>query len=248
MGGRAKGGDTTVLGRKKRPFVSAVIVAAGSAARMEGIDKQLAELGGMPVVIRSVMAFEASELVDEIIVVTREESVPEMNRILREFDCAKVRSIVAGGKTRQQSVFSGVATVSDFCEYIAVHDGARPLVQTEAVDTCIRDAMEYGAAILSVPVKDTIKAAGAGHMIERTVERTGLFLAQTPQVFELAAYREAMQRALDAGKDFTDDSLLMEADGQSVYLSRGHYGNIKITTPDDLVLAQALLEQLEGLE
>lgn len=237
-----------MLGRKKRPYVSAVIVAAGSATRMEGIDKQLAELGGVPVVIRSIMAFEASQLVDEIVVVTREESVPEMNRTLQEFECRKVRSIVAGGKTRQKSVQNGVASVNDLCEYVAVHDGARPLVQTEAIDTCIRDAMEHGAAILSVPVKDTIKAAGAGHTVERTVERTGLFLAQTPQVFEVAAYREAVQRAEELGGEFTDDSSLMEAAGKPVYLSRGHYGNIKITTPDDLVLAQALLEQMEAAE
>ena len=233
-----------MFGKKKRPFVSVVVVAAGSATRMEGIDKQLVEIDGVPVVIRSILAFEQSRLVDEIIVVTRMESVPEFNRQVREFECDKVRAIVAGGKTRQESVFCGIACVSDACEYVAIHDGARPLVLTGAVDVCIRDAMEHGAAILGVPVKDTIKAVGPERFVEKTVARQNLFIAQTPQVFELALYREAMLRAQEAGGDYTDDASLLESTGHKVYVSRGHVGNIKITTPDDITYAEAILAQM----
>ncbi|MBC8546069.1 2-C-methyl-D-erythritol 4-phosphate cytidylyltransferase [Clostridiaceae bacterium NSJ-31] len=232
--------------RKKRPFVSAVIVAAGDASRMEGIDKQLLDIGGVPVVIRSILAFEQSRKVDEIIVVTKKESIPELNRQVREFACDKVKFIVKGGDSRQQSVFCGIQCVDERCAYVAVHDGARPMVLTDAVDGCIDDAVEYGAALLAVRVKDTIKAADAQNMVERTVSRDNLYSAQTPQIFEIGLYRRAMQMALDRGTDYTDDCQLVEAAGQKVYLSQGDDSNIKITTPDDIPFAEALLAQREG--
>ncbi len=231
--------------KKKRPFVSAIIVAAGNASRMDGIDKQLVEISGMPVVIRSVLAFEHSNKVDEIIVVTKKESIPELNRQVREFFANKVKFIVAGGKTRQESVFCGVNCVDDRCEYVAIHDGARPLVLTGAVDACIDDAVEHGCALLGVKVKETIKAVDEERFVEKTIDRENLFIAQTPQIFEIALYRRAMEHADSTGADYTDDCQLVESIGQKVYVSRGHYNNIKITTPDDISYAQALLEQME---
>lgn len=230
---------------KKRPFVSVIIVAAGSASRMDGIDKQLMELGGMPVVIRSILAFEQSKMVDEIIVVTKKDSIPELNRRVRDAFISKVKFIVAGGKTRQESVFCGVSCVDDRCEYIAVHDGARPLVLTGAVEACLLDAFEHKAALLGVKVKDTIKQVSDERFVEKTIHRHNLYTAQTPQIFEANLYRRAMQRADETGMDYSDDCQLIEAIGQRVYVSRGHYNNIKITTPDDISYAQALLDQME---
>ena len=232
--------------KKRRPFVSVVIVAAGSASRMDGIDKQLMELGGMPVVVRSVLAFEHSKMVDEIILVTKKESIAELNRQMREFFISKVKFIVAGGKTRQQSVFCGINCVDDRCEYVAIHDGARPLVLTGAVEACLEDAFVYKAALLGVKVKDTIKQTSDERFVEKTIHRANLFTAQTPQIFEIELYKQAMQNADTTGCDFSDDCQLIEAIGQRVYVSRGHYNNIKITTPDDISYAQALLEQMEG--
>lgn len=231
--------------KKQPPFVCAVIVAAGRASRMEGIDKQLAEIGGVPVIIRSILAFEQARLADEIIVVTRRESIPEFARLVREYGVEKVTQVVAGGKTRQESVARGVDCANELSAYFAIHDGARPLVHPGAIDACIQDAVQHRAAMLGVKVKDTIKQADEQRNIVKTISRDNLYLAQTPQVFEAGLYRKAMQAAMQAGADYTDDCQLVEAIGQSVYISRGHYSNIKITTPDDIFYAQALLEQME---
>ncbi|MEG0115920.1 MAG: 2-C-methyl-D-erythritol 4-phosphate cytidylyltransferase [Hydrogenoanaerobacterium sp.] len=232
--------------KKTRPFVSAIIVAAGSANRMEGIDKQLVELGGMPVVIRSILAFEHSKMIDEIILVTKKENIAVLNRQVRDFFINKVKFIVAGGKTRQESVFCGVNCVDDRCEYVAIHDGARPLVLTGAIENCLEDVFIHKAALLGVKVKDTIKEVDDDRFVEKTIHRAKLYIAQTPQIFERELYRRAMQNADETGNDYSDDCQLIEAIGQRVYVSRGHYNNIKITTPDDISYAQALLEQMEG--
>lgn len=230
--------------KKNRPFVSAIIVAAGNASRMDGVDKQFVEIGGTPVIIRSILAFEHSGLVDEMIVVTKKESIPELNHQVRNYAANKVRYIVAGGGTRQESVFNGVSCVHEDCKYIAIHDGARPLVLTGAIDACIGDAVQYGAALLGVRVKDTIKAVDEQRFITKTIDREKLFLAQTPQIFELGLYKQAMSQAAQAQLSYTDDCQLIEAAGHKVHVSPGHYSNIKITTPDDLFFAEALLGQM----
>lgn len=230
--------------KKSRPFVCAIIVAAGNASRMDGVDKQLVEIGGTPVIIRSILAFEHSSLVDEIIVVSKKESIPELNRQVKNYAADKVCCIVAGGSTRQESVFQGISCLHEDCRYVAIHDGARPLVLTGAIDACIEDAVQHGAALLGVRVKDTIKAVDERRFIENTVDREKLFLAQTPQIFELGLYKQAMNRAAHAATSYTDDCQLVEAAGYKVYVSPGHYSNIKITTPDDLFFAEALLGQM----
>lgn len=232
------------LKKKKRPYVCAVIVAAGSASRMNGVDKQLAEIDGIPVVMRSVLAFEQSALVDEIVIVTKKESIPELSRQARGFGADKVRCIVAGGATRQESVANGVNCADALCEYVAIHDGARPLVLTGAIDACIEAAVEHGAAMLGVSVKDTIKAVDSRRFIERTLNRENLVITQTPQIFSLPLYRSAMDAAQKSGENYTDDCQLVEAAGHPVYVCAGHYSNIKITTPDDIFFAEALLGQM----
>ena len=225
-----------------RPFGSVVVAAAGSASRMGGIDKQFAELMEIPVIVRSIRAFERSKLVDEIVVVTRPDQIPELGRMLDEFEVDKVKTILAGGQTRQQSVFAGVDACSERCGLVAIHDGARPLVDTQDIDRCIQDAAQYGAALLCAPVKDTIKRAAPDGTITATVDRQSLFAAQTPQIFRFELYRRARTAAERAGRDFTDDCQLFEHAGIPVHLTVGSDRNLKITTPYDLVVAQALLE------
>lgn len=228
----------------EKPYVSAIIPAAGSAARM-GVDKQFEDLGGIPVLAMSMLALASSDWIDELVVVTRGESIPLVLELARAFAVDKVRSVVAGGCTRQESVRKGLEAVSPAAGYVAVHDGARPLVSGQVIADTVLDAIRFGAAAAAIPVTDTIKVARDRRILS-TPDRSTLYAVQTPQVFLLEDYRAAFQAAQEAGKDFTDDCQLMEFFGKPVYLSNGDSRNIKITTPTDLMIARALVEQ-EGL-
>lgn len=225
----------------KRPFVSAVIVAAGSGSRMQGINKQLLELRGVPVVVRSMEAFQGAPCIDEIVAVARPEEIGELKYLAGEYGITKLSVIAAGGATRQESVQNGVAAVSPEAEYVAVHDGARPFVRPEEIARCLKDAAACGGAALGVPVKDTIKRVDENQTVQSTPRREGLWQAQTPQIFRLQLYRQAVELARRQGLDFTDDCQLMELAGVSVRMTRGSYENIKITTPEDIGLADGIL-------
>ncbi len=227
----------------EKPFVSAVIPAAGSASRMNGLDKQFEEVCGVPVLVRSMQALSQSDWIDELVVVARSDDIPDVLALVNGYGIGKVRSVVAGGQTRQQSVMQGLEAVSGEADYLAVHDGARPLVSQQVIADAVLSAIRYGAAAAAVPVVDTIKVADADRMICATPDRQTLYAVQTPQVFRLGRYREAAQSAREAGQDFTDDCQMLEAIGQKIYLSRGEYTNLKITTPVDLLIAQALAER-----
>ncbi len=227
----------------EKPFVSAVIPAAGSASRMNGLDKQFEEVCGVPVLVRSMQALSQSDWIDELVVVARSDDIPDVLALVNGYGIGKVRSVVAGGQTRQQSVMQGLEAVSGEADYLAVHDGARPLVSQQVIADAVLSAIRYGAAAAAVPVVDTIKVADADRMICATPDRQTLYAVQTPQVFRLGRYREAAQSAREADQDFTDDCQMLEAIGQKVYLSRGEYTNLKITTPVDLLIAQALAER-----
>lgn len=231
--------------RLEKPYISAVIPAAGMAARMGGVDKQFEDLGGVPVLAVTMCALAASDWIDELVVVTRSENIPLVLELVRAYAVGKVRSVVAGGDTRQESVQKGIEAVSPEARYVAIHDGARPLVSGQVIADTILDAIRYGAAAAAIPVNDTIKVA-EGRRIVSTPDRSALFAVQTPQVFALEPYRQAAQAAREAGKDFTDDCQLMEFFGKPVYLSNGDGRNLKITTPLDLTVARALAE-MEGL-
>ncbi|MDD3193515.1 MAG: 2-C-methyl-D-erythritol 4-phosphate cytidylyltransferase [Oscillospiraceae bacterium] len=224
------------------PDTSAVVVAAGSAARMEGIDKQFALIGDIPVLIRSLMAIESCPSIGEVIVVTREESIPLLHQLLSGYPVNKVRTIVTGGETRQQSVLKGFGQTGGQSRFVAIHDGARPLVWPADIEACIAAARQTGAAALGVPVKETIKQVDGQGRIVRTPDRGSLYAAQTPQVFSKAAYGAAVEKALAAGMEFTDDCQLMEFAGLPVQMVKGSYDNIKITTPEDLAVAAGLLD------
>ncbi len=178
----------------EKPFVSAVIPAAGSASRMNGLDKQFEEVCGVPVLVRSMQALSQSDWIDELVVVARSDDIPDVLALVNGYGIGKVRSVVAGGQTRQQSVMQGLEAVSGEADYLAVHDGARPLVSQQVIADAVLSAIRYGAAAAAVPVVDTIKVADADRMICATPDRQTLYAVQTPQVFRLGRYREAARR------------------------------------------------------
>ncbi len=231
---------------EKRPWCAAVVPAAGSATRMEGQDKALASLDGWPVLVHTLKALEESALIDEIVVVTRSDLIVTVGQLSRDYALSKVVKVVVGGDSRTRSVLAGITEVSKQTEFIAIHDGARPLVTPEIIDAAILQAMACGAAAPAVAVKDTVKRA-AGGMVEATLDRSSLFAVQTPQVFDADLILAALKKAEDDGAALTDDCAAVERMGMSVALTQGSYENIKITTPIDLIMAQAILQERNGL-
>ena len=230
--------------RKKKPatpLCSAVVVAAGSARRMEGIDKVLTPLGEMPVLVHTLYAFQDCPVVGEVIVVTREDLLVEVSRLCKDFALDKVRKVIVGGKERIHSVQAGLKEADPEAELIAIHDGARPLVTQQVIEEAVAAAARSGAAAPAVPVIDTIKRWEDGLSVE-TIDRSCLRAVQTPQVFEAGLIRAATQKALEDGELLTDDCGAVERLGKKVTLTEGSRENIKITTPLDLVLGEAILQ------
>ncbi|MCL2579321.1 MAG: 2-C-methyl-D-erythritol 4-phosphate cytidylyltransferase [Oscillospiraceae bacterium] len=221
-------------------------VAAGKSSRMEGIDKQSALLDQTPVVARSLLALSECALVSEVVLVCPPGRVADYYEIVREYELDAVSIVVEGGETRQASVFAGVSACDAQATHFAIHDGARPLVTPGEIEDCIRAAIEHRAAALGVKVKDTLKRADKDGFIAGTIDREPLVAIQTPQVFEAGLYRRALALALQEKRDYTDDCQLVERLGQKVYIVRGEYMNIKITTPQDLAIAEGILQMREG--
>lgn len=218
-----------------------VIVAAGNASRMEGIDKVMAPLSGEPMIRRTVRAFQEAECISEIVVVTREDLIlPVMDLCA---DMPKVKAVVTGGKSRQESVGLGLNALSKKCTLAAVHDGARPLVSIEVIDRTVRAANTYGAAAPMIPVKDTIKVVTGG-VVESTPDRSTLRAVQTPQVFDFDMLRGALAKVEKEKTAVTDDCSAVEAMGMKVKAVEGDERNIKVTTPMDLKIAEMLLEEM----
>ena len=224
--------------KKAGPLCSAVIVAAGASSRM-GFDKMLADVGGKPVLIRCLEAFQQAPGISEIVVVTREELVPEAARLCREFELTKVTKVIRGGENRAQSARLGTLEADQDAALIAIHDGARPFVTVQVIEDAVAQAGKNGAAAPAVPVKDTIKIAKNG-LVEQTPDRACLYAVQTPQVFEASLIRAALQKALDDGVELTDDCAAVERLGMKVVLTAGDERNIKLTTPVDLLLGERL--------
>lgn len=219
---------------------SAIIVCAGNSTRMGGVNKILLPLGERLVIGVTMQAFQQCESVKEIIIVARESDIPAIRAEAEAAGITKLTACTAGGDTRQQSVINGVRCASPGTELIAVHDGARPLVRPEHIEKTIRDAGVFGGAALGVPVKDTIKMVEDG-LITDTPPRKLLYITQTPQVFKRRLYFEGIDFALEHSLDFTDDCQLVEAIGGKIAMTTGDYTNIKITTPEDIRLAEVLL-------
>lgn len=199
--------------------------------------KLLLKINGKTVLERSVNAFLNISDVDEVIVVAREKDIPAFSDILTD----ERVSFVVGGDTRQQSVMNALDVIDD-CELIIIHDGARPLIKSEDIENTIRAAKENKAAAVGVFVKDTVKVVDKKGFVVSTPDRSTLFAVQTPQIFDFELYRKAAQNAREKGLDFTDDCQLVESFNQNVKTVVGSYSNIKITTPDDIVLAENLLK------
>lgn len=224
----------------EQPFVAAIIVAAGASSRMGGQgSKLLLPLGGKPVLAHTLSAFCRCQTVREIIVVARPEEHAAFAQIAAQvgLPCR----FAGGGETRQESVANGAAAACPTAEYLAVHDGARPLVEPAEIDRVARDAFAHRAAALGVRVKDTIKVVDEAGNIVSTPDRGGLWAVQTPQVVECALYLRALMEARQQNRIFTDECGMVEALGIQPHLTPGSYRNIKITTPEDLAAAAALL-------
>lgn len=221
-------------------WCTAVVVAAGSSTRMGGIDKIMLPLREEPVILHTLRALECCACIQEIIVVTREELIVPVSRLCAEHSLGKVRKVVRGGETRAHSVYQGVSEASDKARLIAIHDGARPLVTGNVVEKVVSAAAKCGAAAPAVPVKDTIKRAVKG-VVQETPDRAQLFAVQTPQVFEADLIRAALFQAIQDGASITDDCSAVERLGAKVTLTEGSEENIKITTPSDVLLAEAIL-------
>ena len=227
----------------KSPLCAAVIAAAGSSSRM-GEDKIMLPLGEEPVIIRTVRALERSELISEIVIVTRETLVVPVAQLCQDFSFTKVTKVVRGGSIRLESVFLGVREVTCEPKLIAIHDGARPFVPVEVVDGAIRQAEKSGAAAPALPVKDTVKEVRDG-LVERTVDRVPLRAVQTPQVFDADLIRAALQKAMEDNAEVTDDCSAVERLGMKVVLTEGAEENFKLTTQGDLLLARGLVHWME---
>ena len=234
----------TKEGRKLLPlkYCGAVIVAAGTASRMGGIDKVMAQLDGEPMICRTVRAFQNCDSIKEIVIVTREDLIIPIGDLCRDFD--KVKAVVSGGKTRDESVGHGLNALSKEVKLAAIQDGARPLVTFEVIDRTVRAANSYGAAAPAVPVKDTIKVVQGG-IVKETPDRSRLQAVQTPQVFDIQLLRAALKKAKDDKAQITDDCSAVERMGMSVKIVEGDERNIKVTTPMDLKIAQMLLEEMK---
>ncbi len=234
----------TRLARKalRLKYCGAVIVAAGSASRMGGIDKVMAPLDGEPMILHTVRRFQDCDAIKEIVVVTRPDLLIPIMDLCHDF--AKVKAVVVGGASRDESVTMGLNTLSDKVRLVAVHDGARPLVTWELIDRVVRAANTYGAAAPAIPVKDTIKVVQGG-LVQETPDRATLQAVQTPQVFDFDLLRGALRKAKRDGVALTDDCSAVEHMGMAVKIVEGDEENIKVTTPVDLKIAQMLLEGRE---
>ena len=226
----------------KVKYCAAVIVAAGTASRMGGIDKVVAPLKGEPLFLHTVRAFEACGVIREIVIVTRKDLVETIENTCRAAGMTKVTAVVSGGPTRQASVELGLDAVSKKTKLAAIQDGARPLVTPALIDRVVRAAHTYGAAAPAVPVKDTIKEARGGVVLS-TPERSTLFAVQTPQVFDYDLLRGALVKAEAEKAAVTDDCSAVERMGMSVKLVEGAEENIKVTTPLDLKIAELYLRE-----
>ena len=227
----------------KRGKTSAVILCAGASTRFSSDEsKQLAMVNDVPVIIRTVTAFERCDSIGEIVLVVRKEDVDDYKELVCKHGIKKVRSIVVGGETRQSSALRGYKHISEKSKYVAIHDGARCLVTPEIIETVIKEADKHKAATAATKVTDTVKLADNNGFISKTVDRNFIWNVQTPQVFEVKMYKVCAYNAKENGIEATDDCMLAERAGFKVKLVETGKDNIKITVKDDIKLAEHILK------
>jgi 2-C-methyl-D-erythritol 4-phosphate cytidylyltransferase len=217
--------------------VAAVIVAAGRGTRMAGGDKLFTEIDGRPLLAHAITAFEECASIDRIFVVMASLNLKRGRELVERYGFLKVASLVMGGERRQDSARLGLEALGA-CDYVAVHDGARPLVTPELIERGLAAARETGAAAPAIPLADTVKEAGADGLVVQTLDRSRLWAVQTPQVFR---YDMLMRAHREVTGDVTDDAAMVEALGEPVRLFEGSRGNVKVTTVEDLEVVEALL-------
>ena len=234
-----------IASKKTKFFTSAIILAAGKSERMKeiGVPKQMIELNGIPVVVHSLLAFEKSENIHEILVVAGAAELPLYREFKKKYNITKLSLAVEGGSTRAESASHGFQKISNKAEFVLIHDAARCLISTEDIDRIVKEAYRTGAAIAAKKTTDTLKRADENGYIAETVDRALMWQAQTPQVFKKSIYEVAlaMEKSKDAG--ITDDAMLVEQAGFRVKLVACESENMKITTKQDLAIAKILIEK-----
>ena len=238
--------DKLLRRRGSHPYCAALVPAAGRSRRMGGTDKLTALLGGEPVLHRTLWALDNARLVDEIVVAVSPDRLEEIAALCVRAGVKKPLRVVEGGDSRAQSVLMAALAASDRCELLAVHDGARPLIRGEQVDDMVRLGQKTYAAAPALPVTDTVKVADTAGVVQSTPDRRSLYAVQTPQVFQANLLKAALQSAVEANAEITDDCSAVERLGKAVYLAPGWRENIKITTQDDLMLAETFLREREN--
>jgi 2-C-methyl-D-erythritol 4-phosphate cytidylyltransferase len=226
---------------------TAIIVAAGSGTRFGSkTPKQFLQIAGKLLILHTLEKFENCNSIDEIILVLSENEIENFQKLAQNYQITKLKKIIIGGKTRAESVFNGLQAVNETCEIVAVHDGARPLVSTEEIAQTIEKAKESGAACLAGMITDTIKEISADGKIIGTIDRNNLRRALTPQTFRVEILKKAFANA-DLSEIATDECFLVEKLGYEITIVEGNARNIKITTPEDFILAEKLLKQIENV-
>ena len=238
--------DKLLRRRGSHPYCAALVPAAGRSRRMGGTDKLTALLGGEPVIHRTLWALDNARLVDEIVVAASPDRLEEIAALCVRAGVKKPLRVVEGGESRAQSVLMAALAASDQCELLAVHDGARPLIRGEQVDDMVRLGQKTYAAAPALPVTDTVKVADTAGVVQSTPDRRSLYAVQTPQVFQANLLKAALQSAVEANAEITDDCSAVERLGKTVYLVPGWRENIKITTQEDLMLAETFLREREN--
>lgn len=226
----------------KGNFVSVIIAAAGMSNRMGSkINKQFIVIDNKPILAHTIEKFENCKYVDEIIVVSKEREVEYCRKeIVRKYGFKKVTNLIKGGKERQDSIYNGIMALNGKTDIVLTHDGARPFVRPQSIVDGIEGALEHGACVVGVPLKDTIKVIGDENKVHHTPNRSLLWAAQTPQCFKVELLKKGYEYAIAEGILGTDDSSLVEKKGYPVRMIMGTYDNIKITTPEDIVVAESI--------
>ncbi len=233
----------------KNSFVTVIVAAAGMSNRMGSkINKQFLKIDNKPILAHTLEKFEACRYIDDIIVVSKESEVNYVRReIVKKYGFSKVRSIVKGGKERQDSIYQGLRRINPLTEIVLTHDGARPFVRVETIEKAIEQLEVVGDLIVAVPEKDTIKVVLSNQTVHHTPKRSTLWKAQTPQVFYADHLMAAYKKAIEENYYGTDDAFLVEMAGYPVSIVQGEYDNIKITTPEDLIIAEMISQGSEDV-
>ncbi len=232
----------TAVSENSSNKISVIVVCGGSSQRMGGIDKMFAKIKGIPVCVRSIMPFQRLEEIENIIVVTKSENVLKMQQICEEFKLSKVTDIVEGGDCRQRSVLNGFKQLNDETTIVLIHDGARAFIDKSCILRVIDGVRQHSAVTCAVKVKDTVKVTDRENTVISTPDRSSLVAVQTPQGFDYNLYKTALETNISQLDAFTDDCSIVEASGYAVYTVEGDYKNIKITTAEDLKIAEIFAE------